>query len=220
VTPVAEARRRRGDWHCHTDYTDGASSVDDYCRTARANGLDLLVFSEHVRRELDYDFDAFCADVEAARERYDDLTLLVGCEAKALDSDGTLDVSEAVLDRVDVVTGVFHRFPEVTAEAYVAAATALVSNPVVDVFGHPTLLPTRRGLDVTPEQWTPVAAAARDNDVAVEVNARYDLPRAAIVAATGETGATFVVGSDAHVARELQTQETLQERWTWIHEQY
>jgi DNA polymerase (family 10)/putative hydrolase len=96
VTPVAEARRRRGDWHCHTDYTDGASSVDDYCRTARANGLDLLVFSEHVRRELDYDFDAFCADVEAARERYDDLTLLVGCEAKALDSDGTLDVSEAV----------------------------------------------------------------------------------------------------------------------------
>jgi DNA polymerase (family 10)/putative hydrolase len=220
VSVVDDARRRRGDWHCHTDYTDGTDAVDDYCRAARANGLELLVFSEHVRRELDYDFDAFRRDVEAARERYDDLTLLVGCEAKALDGDGTLDVSETVLDHADVVTGVFHSFPTVTAEEYVDAATALVSNPVVDVFGHPTLLPTRRGLDVTPEQWTRVAAAARDNDVAVEVNARYDLPRAAIVAATGAEGATFVVGSDAHAAAELQTRETLKERWTWIHAQY
>lgn len=220
MTVVDAATRRAGDWHCHTDYTDGRSSVDEYCRAARANGLSLLVFSEHVRRELDYDFDAFRRDVEGARATHDDLTVLVGCEAKALDREGTLDVSDAVLDRVDVVTGVFHSFDAVDAEGYVEAATALVSNPVVDVFGHPTLLPTRRGLDVTAEQWAPVAAAARDNDVAIEVNGRYDLPRGDIVAATAAAGATFVVGSDAHAAEELQTATTLEERWTWIDRQY
>jgi DNA polymerase (family 10)/putative hydrolase len=213
-------RRRAGDWHVHTDYTDGRSSVDDYCRRAERAGPDLLCFSEHVRRELDYDFDAFRRDVERARERYPDLTLLLGCEAKALDSEGTLDVSDAVLSQVDVVTGVFHSFPEVDVAGYVEAARALVANPAVDVYGHPTLLPTRRGLDLTPDDWAQVVATAVEHDTAIEVNSRYDLPRAELVAVVQSNDGSVVVGSDAHEASQLQSTQELQKRWEWIDRQY
>jgi DNA polymerase (family 10)/putative hydrolase len=204
----------------HTDYTDGRSSVDDYCRRAATDGPDLLCFSEHVRRELDYDFDAFRRDVETAREAYPDLTILLGCEAKALDSEGALDVSDAVLSQVDVVTGVFHSFPEVSVTEYVDAACALVANPAVDVYGHPTLLPTRRGLDLTPDDWAQVVATAVEHDTVIEVNSRYDLPRADLVGVALSHEASVVVGSDAHEASQLQSTQELQRRWKWIDRQY
>jgi DNA polymerase (family 10)/putative hydrolase len=221
--PVADLPseiRRSGDWHMHTDYTDGQSSVDDYCRQATDHGPDLLCFSEHVRQELDYDFDALRWEVEQAREQYPDLTILLGCEAKVLDSEGTLDMSDAVLSQVDVVTGVFHSFPDVGVAEYVEAACALVANPAVDVYGHPTLLPTRRGLDLSPEDWAQVVATAVDHDTAIEVNSRYDLPRAELVAVVQSSDGSVVVGSDAHEVSQLQSTQELQERWEWIDRQY
>nr|WP_264475148.1 PHP domain-containing protein [Salinirubrum litoreum] len=204
----------------HTDYTDGQSSVADYCRRAVEAGPALLCFSEHVRRELDYDFDALRRDVAQAREAYPTLTILLGCEAKVLDSEGTLDVSDDVLRQVDVVTGVFHSFPEVSVAEYVDAACALVANPVVDVYGHPTLLPTRRGLDLTADDWSQVVATAVEHDTAIEVNSRYDLPRADLVGVTRTHDASVVVGSDAHEASQLQSTQELQKRWKWIDRQY
>lgn len=220
VADLSSESRRSGDWHMHTDYTDGQSSVDDYCRHAEEHGPDLLCFSEHVRRELDYDFDAFRQDVEQARVNYPDLTILLGCEAKVLDSDGTLDVSDAVLSQVDVVTGVFHSFPEIGVEEYVETACALVANPAVDVYGHPTLLPTRRGLDLSPDDWAQVVATAVAHDTAIEVNSRYDLPRADLLAVVQSNDGSVVVGSDAHEASQLQSTQELQERWEWIDRQY
>lgn len=50
-----------GDWHLHTNYTDGENTVEEYCEQAVKNGLKLLVFSEHVRRELIYSYRAATA---------------------------------------------------------------------------------------------------------------------------------------------------------------
>ena len=48
-----------GDWHIHTNYTDGENSIEDYCERALKNGLELIAFTEHVRRDLDYAFGQF-----------------------------------------------------------------------------------------------------------------------------------------------------------------
>ena len=96
----------KGDWHVHTNYTDGKNTVFEYCKQAEENGLELIAFTEHVRKKLDYDFDDFVAEVYSAKDKFD-LEILAGCEAKVLDSEGTLDVSDDILKECEIVLGVF-----------------------------------------------------------------------------------------------------------------
>jgi len=74
--------------------------------------LELIAFTEHVRRNLDYDFDDFVAEVYSAKDKFD-LEILAGCEAKVVDSEGRLDVSDDILKECEIVLGVFHRFEPV-----------------------------------------------------------------------------------------------------------
>ena len=57
-----------GDWHVHTNYVEGENSVTEMCEQAEKNGLKMIAFTEHVRKELDYDFNALVKDVEKARK--------------------------------------------------------------------------------------------------------------------------------------------------------
>ena len=81
-----------GQWHIHTNYTDGDNSVDNYCRQAIASKIPLVVFSEHVRRNLNYDFHSWLSEIKQARRKYTGLIILSGCEVKVLET-GELDVS-------------------------------------------------------------------------------------------------------------------------------
>jgi DNA polymerase (family 10)/putative hydrolase len=72
-----------GEWHIHTNYTDGKNTVFEYCEKAVEIGIPLLAFTEHVRKELTYDFNQFLNEIEEAREEFD-LIILSGCEAKVL----------------------------------------------------------------------------------------------------------------------------------------
>lgn len=58
-----------GEWHCHTRYTDGRNTVAEMCRQASRNGLELIAFTEHVRKSLSYDFGRLVNDVKRARYR-------------------------------------------------------------------------------------------------------------------------------------------------------
>jgi histidinol phosphatase-like PHP family hydrolase len=212
---LSEPVRRSGDWHLHTAYTDGAGTVASYCEQAVANDLELLVFSEHTRRTLDYDYEALRTDVERARKRFD-IRVLLGCEAKVLDSDGRLDGSPAVREMADVVTGVFHRFPKESKTAYLEAAQAMLSNPAVDIWGHPTLYAERSVFTLTDDDRDRLAQAAASNGVAVEYNQKYDLPSSSFVRAVARHGGDFVVGSDAHGVSDLLTKSRLEKAWAWL----
>ncbi len=107
---VLQVSGNRG-WHCHTRYTDGRNTVAEMCGQASRNGLELIAFTEHVRKSLFYDFDRLVNDVKRARKRYPSLKILVGCEAKVLNRKGELDVSGEILKKCDIVLGTFHSFP-------------------------------------------------------------------------------------------------------------
>ncbi|WP_255149580.1 PHP domain-containing protein [Halorarius halobius] len=217
MTDLAALVDRPGDWHLHTDYTDGQATVADYCERAVANGLEFLVFSEHVRRRLDYDYGALRTDVEAARETFD-LTILLGCEAKTLDTDGRIDAPPAVTSVADVVTGVFHSF-DGDREDYLRAAAAMLRNPAVDVWGHPLLFAERRGYELTDAELSGLMAAAAEGGVLLERNRRYGLPPSRLVAVAPDYGVDFVVGSDAHGVSRLLTKERLAYERAWLAQQ-
>lgn len=191
----------RGDWQVHTTWSDGKNTIADYCEQARRKGLRLIAFTEHVRRELRYDFDAYADEVAEHRRKYPDLILLAGCEAKVLNCDGELDASPRVLERADVVLGAFHSFAE--PERYLEALAAMLSNPWVDSWAHPTLYAQKRGITLTDEDETRLVRLCMEKRVLVEFNAKYDLPKPSLREKVHALGATYVYGSDAHSVAEL-----------------
>jgi DNA polymerase (family 10)/putative hydrolase len=190
-----------GALHLHTQYTAGTSTVDEYCEQAVKNRLRLLGFSEHVRRELKYEYDALLADIERARQRFQ-LTILSGCEAKVLDLDGSLDVTDEVLRRCEIVVASFHSFPHDDKESYLKALSNVIRHPRVDIWGHPTLFLKRRGLSLTDQDIRYVASLCKEYHVLIERNLRYDLPDAHFLHEAYNV--TYVENSDAHSVTELR----------------
>ena len=210
-----EKRLMTGDWHAHTSYTDGRSSVNDYCREAVSRGLKLLTFTEHVRREMSYNYSDFVADIIQGRQEFD-IELLVGCEAKVLDTVGSLDVSEDVLKQCDAVTAVFHSFLKVDKQSYLKALKAMLGNPKVDIWGHPLLFARRNNINLEKAEKEFIINLCVENRVLIERNLKYQLPEIDFIRLAAEKSARFVIGSDAHSAEELPTSEKLEQEWRYI----
>lgn len=192
-----------GDWHCHTRYTDGRNTVIEMCRQAQKNGLELIAFTEHVRKSLSYDFDMLVKDVESARKKYPNLKILVGCETKVLDAKGNLDVSPGTLKKCDVVLGTFHSFPSLNKRELESALRNMLKNPQVDIWAHPITF--FRKCPLCKKDVHEIIKLCIKNRVLIENNikARYRSPLFMVVCK--KMGARIVVGSDAHGVEDLRS---------------
>jgi len=141
-----------GDFHVHTSYTDGKNTVPEYCRRVQDNNLKLIAFTEHVRRDLAYNYNDFLSDISQAKSEFDEIKILSGCEAKVLNINGELDAPEDVLEQSDVVIGVFHRFKWNDKKSYLAALKAMLKNPTVDIWGHPTLFAKKHNIKLEEDE--------------------------------------------------------------------
>ncbi|ACL16199.1 PHP domain-containing protein [Methanosphaerula palustris] len=189
-----------GEWHIHTSYTDGHNSVDEYCRRAGELGIPLVAFTEHVRRDLNYDFHAFLDAVDRARDEYD-LIILSGCEAKVLPG-GTLDVDHDLLIQVDYPIFAFHSFPK-DFDLYLDALYAVLSNPYVNAWAHPGLFLRKTGFQMPEDELDTIFQKLKDNDVLMELNKKYTLPPAEWINSGKNYPLNFVRGSDCHRVEEI-----------------
>lgn len=194
----------RGDWHVHTNYADGENTVSDYCRQAVKNGLELIAFTEHVRQNLDYDFDHFVSEVQLAKEEFD-LVILYGCEAKVLNLQGELDAPKEILDRCEIVLGSFHSFPLNEKQSYVEALKNMLKNEFLDVWSHPTLF-ARNKFKLTRDEIDEIIEFCKRNNVLIERNARYNLPEKRFMNIVKRKW-KFALGSDAHNISNLLKKE-------------
>jgi histidinol phosphatase-like PHP family hydrolase len=140
------------------------------------------------------------ADVQALVEG---VTLLQGIEVDILE-DGALDLPDEVLELLDVVIASPHVKLRQEREAMTARMMRAVSNPHVDVVGHPTgrRPGAREGADYDFEM---VFKEAARHGIALELDcdpARMDLsPEMARLAL--ECGCNFTLDADAHMPAEL-----------------
>ncbi len=163
-----------GEWHIHTNYTDGNNSVDEHCKEALNRGIPLVVFSEHVRRELDYDFYALLGEIELARRKYPELIILSGCEAKVLEN-GELDAPNDISDLSEIVLMAFHSFPADEDRYYNALKIAL-TNPKVDIWAHPGLFLMKNNIRLTRSQIENILEVTYQNNVLIEISTKYNMP--------------------------------------------
>lgn len=186
--------RLSGLWHVHTDRTDGRHPPERLVEFAVEQGFPLLAITEHVRRDLTYDF----ADLARTTKRAADdepLRCLVGCEAKVLDTDGTIDVSDDVLERADVVYGAFHGTP-FSREEYREAVDGMLANPAVDVWAHPLRYAEQQGYEFDRDELAAMLRTATEHDVRFELNLRE--PTDAVVDLDEFRAVEKVVGYDLH----------------------
>jgi DNA polymerase (family 10)/putative hydrolase len=205
-----------GDFHVHTNYTDGKNTVLEYCQKAQENNLKLIAFTEHVRKNLTYNYEAFIADIFHAKDEFDDIKILSGCEAKVLDVDGELDAPEEVLDQCDIVIGVFHSFKYKDKKNYLTALEAMLRNPAVNIWGHPTLFAKKNNIKLEEDVFREIINICIKNKVLIERNLKYTVSDANFIKLAVNRGAKFVVGSDAHSISDLLSINKLKEEWNWI----
>lgn len=197
--------RERYIFHVHTGYTDGQSTVGDYFEWAAPRGYEAIIFTEHARADISYDFGAFLDDIEDAGKRFPWITAVAGAETKLLPG-GRLDISDDVSSMVRVIGIACHSFPG-DIGLYERSFEALLKSGGYDghilVWVHPGRFLKRLGLlDGNTERLAALVRMAARKGVFIERSLREGLPPGR--ALKGIPPGMVVTGCDAHSTGELE----------------
>ena len=105
-----------GDFHTHTTYTHGTSTIEENVMQAENLGLKYIAITEHSYKSKYHikhgDLDKMRADIEKIRDKYK-VKILLGIEANLISCDGGIDISDEELEGLDVVVLGFHKMTKV-----------------------------------------------------------------------------------------------------------
>jgi len=202
----------RGDCHSHTTWSDGGAELATMVRTAQGLGHEYLVITDHsprltiahgLNRER---LEAQLIDIAALNEEVAPFRILTGMEVDILE-DGSLDLDDDLLARLDVVVASVHSKLRMPAQPMTERMVLAVASPHVDILGHCTgrLIGKRPESSFDAEY---VFAACAQFHTAVEINCRperLDPPRTLLDKAI-EYGCYFSIDTDAHAPGQLEWQ--------------
>jgi DNA polymerase (family X) len=194
----------RGDLQIQTEWTDGAASIEAMALAAKAIGLEYIAITDHTRdlaMAHGSDEAKLLEQAEAIRKlnrRMSGFRVLSGAEVN-IREDGSLDVADEALARLDVVGAAIHtQFRQSKAQMTRRVLRAM-ENPHVDILFHPTARLLGRREPVALDVDAVIAAAKRTGTV-LEIDAmpdRLDL-RDAYVRKAVSAGVKLAIDSDAH----------------------
>ena len=132
------------------------------------------------------------------------LTILKGIEVDIL-KDGSLDLPDTSLAKLDIVVAAVHSFFDLPREAQTDRMIKAIGNPHVSIIAHPTgrLIGQREPYEIDMER---VIAAAHAMGCHLEINAqpeRLDLSDLHIHAAK-QAGVRLAISTDAHSTNSFQ----------------
>jgi len=206
---LVEERDIRGDFHVHSDWSDGRSTLSELALAARARGYEYLAVTDHsVGLGIAHGLNA--ERLAGQRQAIEEINakgigvrLLAGIEVD-IRADGTLDLPERLLAGLDIVIGSVHSSLQQDESRMTARLIRAVENPHVDIIAHPTgrLIGRREPAAVDIGR---LIRAAADHGKALEINAmpdRLDL-KDLHARRAHEQGALLALGTDAHHADQL-----------------
>jgi putative hydrolase len=202
----------RGDCHLHSTWSDGGATIEAMANTARALGHEYMVLTDHSARLTvahGLDRDRLLEQlkvIDALNERLAPFRILTGMEVDILE-DGTLDLDDDLLARLDIVVGSVHSKLRMEGFLMTPRMVRAIESPHVDILGHCTgrLIGKRPQSEFDPER---VFAACAATNTAVELNSRperLDPPEELLTLAI-EHGCWFSIDSDAHATGQLEWQ--------------
>jgi DNA polymerase (family 10) len=201
---LIEREDLRGDLHVHTDASDGSADLEAMALAAKARGLKYIAITDHSRalrvaHGLDAERLARQGEaIDRLNERLKGITLLKGCEVDILE-DGSLDLPDKVLARLDLVIGAVHSKFRLSRRKQTERLLRAMDSRYFTLLAHPTarLLEEREGIEVDMPR---IIAAARERGCFLELNSqprRLDLTDVYCRHAK-ELGVMISIDSDSH----------------------
>lgn len=199
----------RGDFHVHSDWSDGAGTIAEVAMAARAKGYEYVAICDHsqsltiaggltpdrLMRQIE--------EIDRINDTLEGFTILKGCEVD-IRADGTLDMPDTLLDELDIVVGSVHtslrQDPEVITrrvlDAFDTGYVTILAHPTSRILGRrsPTMIDIDR-----------VIESAADHGVVLEINSfpdRLDLSDENVRKAV-DAGAMLAIDTDAHALSEM-----------------
>lgn len=193
-----------GDFHVHSNYSDGTLSIEEMVKAAKNRGYKALAFTDHsqslnIANGLTVEnVKQQWKEIEEIREKYPNFLILKGIEVD-IKKDGSLDYDDEILNGFDLVIASVHNNFNLPSDEMTDRIIKAMENPNVDILGHPTgrMLGTRTPIDF---DYNKILEKAIENDVILEINAspsRLDLNDEKALDAI-KSGVKLTINTDAH----------------------
>jgi DNA polymerase (family 10) len=214
----------QGDVHMHTVETDGRNTIEEMAQAAREHGYKYMAITDHSKNLAfangldDKRAVEHMKRIRAASETAG-IKIFAGIEVDIL-ADGTLDLSDSVLEEMDVVIASVHSHFNQSAAEMTDRLLKAVENPNTSIIGHPTGRQLLRR-DAYPFDVDAVMkAAAAQRKVAMELNSfpeRLDLCDRHLRLAK-QYGVKVVINTDSHHTSHMDKIRfgILQARRAWL----
>ncbi len=214
----------RGEVHMHTVETDGKCTIAEMAEAAKERGYKYIAITDHSKNLAfangldDKRAVEHMARIHEADKQIDGITIMAGVEVDIL-ADGELDLSDSVLEQLDVVVASVHSAFNQEPQEMTDRLLRALDNKNVSILGHPTgRLLLRR--DAYRFDMDAVLKLALKNRVAMELNAypdRLDLNDVHLRMAR-ERGVKIVINTDAHHTSHFEKIKygILQARRAWL----
>ena len=201
---LVEYSQIKGDLHLHTKWSDGAHTIRQMAEAAQKRGYKYIAITDHsqslkfagglteerLREQVE--------EIQKLNQELDDFTVLTGIEVD-IKSDGSLDFSDEILSKLDVVIAAIHSGFKQESKVITARIIKAMQNRLVNIIAHPTgrLIGYRESYQVDINEMIKVAS---EIGTILEINAypeRLDLNDVYCWMAK-DRGVQLAIETDAH----------------------
>ncbi|MDO8741459.1 MAG: DNA polymerase/3'-5' exonuclease PolX [Candidatus Woesearchaeota archaeon] len=204
----------KGDLHVHSKYSDGDDSIEDIANYAKKIGYEYICISDHSKSQhIAHGLDENrllkqIDEIKKINKKLKNFRILMGSEVD-IKSDGSLDFSDDILKKLDVVIASVHSGFKSPKEEMTNRVVKALKNENVDIFGHPTgrLINEREPYEIDLNEVFDVAKERKN--LFLEINAspsRMDLNDANIKLAVSK-GLKLAINTDSHSIMQLHYME-------------
>lgn len=209
-----------GDYHTHTVYSHGKSTIKENVEAAIKKGLKEIAITDHGPGHMLYgvkkeNFKKMRAEIDKLNEEYKDITILLGVEANILSLEGEIDIDDEILNLIDMLSVGYHfgartttfkdaynmyflnNYPWKSEKLYAKlvelntrAMINAINNYNIDLITHPG---AKLHVDVIE-----LARAAGKRNTALEINAHHGHLSISELRLAMFENVKFMINSDAH----------------------
>jgi DNA polymerase (family 10) len=210
---LVELRDIKGDFHVHTDWSEGTNSISEMAGASKKLGYEYIAITDHSKamgvahglseeRLLDQ-----IEEIKRLNDGLDDFQVFTGIEVD-IKADASLDLPDSILKQCDVVIAALHTGQRQTRREITGRLLTAMENENVDIIAHPTgrIIGKREEYDVDIDV---LLDAAASTGTVLEINAhpaRLDLSDTNSRKGK-KKGVRFSIGTDAHSTSRLENME-------------
>ncbi len=210
---LVEPKDIKGDLQMHSDWSDGAHSIEEMAEAAKKMGHEYIAITDHtgeLRIAGGMDEKTMLkqmAEISRIDKSLKGIRILKGAEVN-IRKDGTLDIPDKILAKLDIVLASVHSNFKMSRQAMTDRICRAMQNPYVNIIAHPTarVIQRREGYQVDLEK---LFVCAKQTGTVLEINSypdRLDLNDTHIKKAV-EAGVRLSIGTDSHSKNQLHNIE-------------